>query len=279
VASAKFDTTDPAYRDLLSVVLQSGTAVVPFVGAGLSAYGHPEERLPLWGQLLERLVAEGLSLGLIPDSGDVEIDDALRRGRYIDAAERLLRMLGEPTFRRVVERELDDTGKPVPLGIVQLVAINWALIITTNLDRLIARAYMEKHKRPATVITGAETRRLAIAISETLASLDTTLAQIHGSIDVYESWRLTRAHYTQLLQDQAYMTALSNLFLRRVFFVGFGLQDDDFDFAFKTIASIYPDGFGTFYALVPSSRKGDPALLSLIKRGGWHDPLKSVRPL
>ena len=264
----KFDTADPAYQDLLSLVLRSGVAVVPFVGAGLSAYGEPEERLPLWEQLLERLVAEGRHLDLIPKSGDSKIDYALRRGNYIEATDRLLTVLGEPTFRRVIEHELDDTGKPVPPAISALVTIDWSLIITTNLDRLIARAYLDKRKRPLTAITGAETRRLAEAIAETLTSSETTLAQIHGSIDAYESWRLTRTHYTQLLQDPAYLTALNSLFMRRVFFVGFGLQDEDFDFVFKTITSIYPPGVGEFYALIPRSRQGDAGILSLTRRGG-----------
>lgn len=270
MSPARFDTSDPAYRDLLSVVLRSEAAVVPFVGAGLSVYGEPGERLPFGGKLLEQLVAEGMHLGLIPETGDSKIDDVLRRGRYIDAAEELLKALGEPTFRRVVERELDDTGKPVPPGIAELVAVNWALIVTTNLDRLISRAYLDRHKRPPTTITGTEARRLTGAISETLIALDTTLAQIHGVLDVFESWKLTRAHYTQLLQDPAYMTALENLFLKRVFFIGYGLQDDDFDFVLKTVASIYPAGMGTYYALVPHSRKQDPALLNLVRRGGFQ---------
>jgi hypothetical protein len=268
LSETRFDTTDPAYQDLLKLVVRSEAAVVPFVGAGLSSYGEPQERLPLWGQLLERLVEEGQQLGLIPESADRQIRYEMSREHYAEAIDRLLVELGEPTFRRVVERELDDTNKPVPPAVAELVKIAWPLIVTTNLDRLIARAYLDRHRRPITAITGNEARRLAVAVANNLASLTTALAQIHGSIDIYESWRLTRKHYTQLLRDPAYLDALGDLFLKKIFFVGFGLRDDDFDFLFKTAVSIYPEGGGDFFALIPRSRRADRTITSLIKRGG-----------
>lgn len=246
--------------------------MVPFVGAGLSVYGEPHDRLPLWGELLGRLVEEGRGLGLIPDTGDPEIGEALSHHRYIEATDGVLAVLGEPTFRRTVEHELDDQGKPIPPAVSELVAVGWSLIVTTNLDRLIARAYLERYRRPVMSITGAETRRLAEAVAGTSTAKDTVLAQIHGSIDIYESWCLTQAHYAQLLQNPGYLIALQSLFLRRVFFVGFGLKDADFDLLMDTITRIYPAGVGEFYVLIPRTRRQDPEFLALIKRGG-------VRPI
>jgi hypothetical protein len=263
-----FDVADPTYQDLLRRVLQTGARVVPFVGAGLSVYGDPQQRLPLWSELLERLVAEGKQLGLIPDDGDPRIDAALDDGRYIEAADRILDALGEPTFRRVVERELDDTGKPTPPAITELVAIGWSLIVTTNLDRLIARAYLEQHGRPIRTISNLDTHKLASALAGTLTAPETALAQIHGDIDIYPSWRLTPSHYEQLLRDPGYTEALKHLFLRQVFFVGFGLQDADFDFLLETIARIYPAGVGEFYALIERSRSDDPVIHHLIRSSG-----------
>lgn len=178
-----FDTSDPTYQELRKGVLESGAQVVPFVGAGLSAYGDSTQRLPLWRELLARLILEGQSLGLIPMGGDPAIDSALAAGRYIEATDRILDLLGEPTFRRVVQHELDDTGKPVPPAIAELVAVGWSLIVTTNLDRLIARAYLEQHGRPPDAFTSLDTHRLAAALAGTLVSSETLLAQIHGSVD------------------------------------------------------------------------------------------------
>jgi hypothetical protein len=263
-----FDTTDPAYRDLLARVLQTDARVVPFVGAGIGVYGDPQQRLPLWRELLQRLIDEGRDLGLIPEAGDPAIDRALRNGHYIEATDRILGALGEPTFKRVVERELDETDKPTPPAVAELVAVGWSLIVTTNLDRLIARAYLERHKRPINRINNLDTHKLATALAGTLVSSETALAQIHGDIDVYPSWRLTRSHYEQLLQDPGYVEALRHLFMRHVFFVGFGLQDDDFDFVLGTIAQIYPAGPGQFFALIARARKRDPLIQELIRRCG-----------
>src|ERR1035441_7078355 len=263
-----FDVEDRTYQDLLARVLESGAKVVPFVGAGLTAYGSPADRLPLWRGLLERLIEEGKRLSLIDATISARISRLLDAGSYISATDRILEALGEPTFRRVVERELDDKGKPTPPAVAELVAIGWSLIVTTNLDRLVARAYLERYGRPMRAVTSLDTRGLAAAIAGTLASSETTLAQIHGELDVYPSWRLTSSHYRQLLQDPGYTEALKHLFLRQLFFVGFGLQDDDFDFLLDTIASIYPAGFGEFYALIERSRMKDPALLALIQKIG-----------
>lgn len=265
-----FDVADPTYRDLLSQVLRSGGSVVPFVGAGLSLYGDRAERLPDWRELLECLVDEGRDLELIPKSAVREIDEDLRRHRYVDAMETLCSMLGEPTFRRVVEDALDDAGKPVPPAMAELVAVGWSLIVTTNLDRMIARAYLDRHGRPMPVITGHDTRRLAKAVVEGSAAPETKLAQIHGSVEVYESWLLTRTQYARLLADSGYVLALQALFLRNLFFIGFGLRDDDFDRILETITTVYPAGVGEFFALVPRTRRRSSAFRELVKRGGFR---------
>jgi tetratricopeptide (TPR) repeat protein len=273
-----FDTANPTYQELRARVLQAGARVVPFVGAGLSVYGGPEQRLPLWRELIERLMAEGHRLGLIADKVDAAIDMALGSGRYIEAMDRVLDALGEPTFKRVIERELDETDKPTPPAIAELVGVGWSLIVTTNLDRLITRAYLERYGRPMDAFTSLDTHRLAAALAGTLTSSETLLAQIHGAVDVYPSWRLTRSHYEQLLQEPGYVEALKQLFLRQVFFVGFGLQDDDLDLLLATVAEIYPAGVGEFYALIARSRKNDPVLQQLIRVNGLRPIFYDVDP-
>jgi hypothetical protein len=68
--------------------------------------------------------------------------------------DRLIGLLGQPNFKRIVERELDDTGRPVPPAVAELVAVGWSLIVTTNLDRLISRAYFERYGKPPLSFTG-----------------------------------------------------------------------------------------------------------------------------
>ena len=168
-------------------------------------------------KLLERLTAEGLETGLIPDDGDPVINSsALAAKQYIRATDLILDALGEPTFRRVIQRELDDRHLEVPPAIAQLVGIGWSLIVTTNLDRLIARAYLDHHGRPIRTITSLDTHALAAALADSATDAEPALAQIHGDIDVYPSWRLTQSHYEQLLRDPGYMEALKHLFLRKL---------------------------------------------------------------
>lgn len=258
-----FDTGDPTYRELLAKVLRAEAQVVPFAGAGLNVYGEPGDRLPLWRELLERLIEEGRHLGSIPAAGDPAIDALMRAGDYIGAAGAILAAVGEPAFKRVVERELGDAGRRTPPAAAALVSVDWPLIVTTNLDRMLARAYFERTGRPIDRVTNRDTHRLLAAIASPLATKETTLAQIHGDLDEYPSWRITRAQYDELLNDPGYLETLKTLFVRQVLFVGFGLQDDDFDFVLAALAKLFPAGAGTYYALVPRSRVGDPALVAL----------------
>jgi SIR2-like domain len=262
-----FDTSDATYQELVRYVTQSTSKVVPFVGAGLSVYGDPSQRLPLWRELLDRLVLECRRFGVIPDDGDPGIQSALDGARYIEATNLIFEALGEPNFRRAVERELDDTGKPVPPAVTELVAISWSLIVTTNLDRMIARAYRARYGHEIDQVTNLDLAKLRQAFGDALPSFRTALAYIHGALDSYPSWRLTSAHYEQLLQDPHYLEALRQLFARRIFFVGFGLADEDFEYVRRYVAEIYPARPCEFYALIERSRRKDPLIHDLVKTG------------
>jgi hypothetical protein len=263
-----FDPTDRTYRELLDRVLQTEGRVVPFIGAGLSVYGEDGERLPLWPELLDALVEEGRSLGLINSTDERAIAEAMRSKQYIEATDRILDALGEPVFRRTVETELDERSQPMPPAITELVGIDWPVIVTTNLDRLIATAYMERRERPISTVTNLDTRRVLDVFGGTVTSPETILIQIHGDLDTYPSWKLTTTHYERLLQDTGYVEAMKHLFLRQVFFVGFGLRDDDFDYLFDTIADIDSAGIGEIYALIGISRRECENVQRLIKVSG-----------
>lgn len=264
-----FNPADPNYQELLKSVLHAGSGsqmgVVPFVGAGLSVYGKADQRLPLWRELLEGLLADGQQRGLVAGAASAAIELEIESGDFVDAAQRLFESLGEPNFRRTVERELDDSNKPIPPSISKLVTIGWPLIVTTNLDRLIARAYYETHGRPVKIIYNLDTEKLGEAVGGSLVSDETALAKIHGDIDLYRSWRLTRAHYTEAMEDSAYVQAIKSLFLRQVLFVGFGLKDEDFDPLIATMAEIFPAGTGKYYALVARSRSQNPVVQRLMR--------------
>jgi hypothetical protein len=265
-----FDPTDRYYQEFLQRTLDSESQVIPFVGAGLSIYGDQGTPcLPSWKKLLEALVAEGRDLELI-EPNDTAIDELIDAGRLIEAAERATKELGEPVFKRVVQRELDEAGLPIPPGAEALVSISWPLIVTTNLDRMLANAYVDRHARPMRRLNGIDTGELIAAVGGTLRSRETILAQIHGDIDTYRSWCITESHYRGLLAMPGYLNALESLFIRRVFFVGFGLEDMDFDRVVQTIAEIYPEGGGEAYALIPRPQRGraSASIRRLLKLNG-----------
>ena len=92
----------------------------------------------------------------------------------------------------------------------------------------------------------------------------------HGDIDDIESIILTREDYAKLYQDTSNIAqTLKTLFLTRtVIFVGFGLNDPDFDYIRDHITNTYGCKQIVHYAIMPDMEEGqkdtDPAVASLI---------------
>ncbi|HLL55112.1 MAG TPA: hypothetical protein VK447_16270, partial [Myxococcaceae bacterium] len=83
--------------------------LVVFVGAGVSAGAG----LPSWRGLVETLVERARARGAPPEHLS-EVQGLLGRGQLIDALSAVKDLLGGSEYGAVVERELDDRGRPVP---------------------------------------------------------------------------------------------------------------------------------------------------------------------
>jgi hypothetical protein len=62
-------------------------------------------------------------LGLVLEGGDPATEGAREASRYIEGMDRVLGALGEPTFKRVVERELAESNRETPPAIAELVGL------------------------------------------------------------------------------------------------------------------------------------------------------------
>jgi hypothetical protein len=185
-----FDRTQKSFQELARRIKRDERGVVPFVGAGLSAFGDPEHRLPLWRDYLRELLREAHTLGLAV-SGGVEstlIEEMIEGGQHIPALDHLVQILGERHFRRVTTMLFDTTGKDIPLPILELVCISWRLIVTTNLDRFLERALVERQTLVPVVITHQEIAELSRSIMGLDNKDHPTLAKLHGTIERSQTW-------------------------------------------------------------------------------------------
>ncbi len=264
-----FDCSQKSFIDLKKEIHKDPKLVVPFIGAGLSVYGLQDERLPLWKGLIEVTLGQGVANGVLDECFIRDMEALWENGQSTKAIDLIIEKIGLPTFRRIIESCLDIEGKTIPPAISQLVTIAWSLMVTTNLDRFIERAWHLKHNIELEVVTQKERSRLARIVVGADTSGACILAKIHGTIERFETWVLDERHYSNLIdRDQAYINTLRSLFLKNIFFIGYGLRDRDFDILLDQIKTIYPEGVGTYFALIDSRYRGADHVNMLIRNHG-----------
>lgn len=265
MAKTTFDSSDSNFQKLLKSVMKDSSSVVPFIGAGMSAYGIDGGRLPTWPELLKGL----LEYALLHDCLDSEqgnlITKDIENGDLIPSTGKLLKLMGPPHFMRYIRGRLDASDSILSPGMLNLVSIAWSIIVTTNLDNVIELSFDRIHGRTVPVITNRQEAELSETIARGPYQDSVVLAKIHGSIDDYSSWVLAPEHYNRLMTNDAYIETLRQLFTRQLFFIGYGLRDDDFDIVQDYLSHIYPEGLGEFYALIPDFLRGSSGIRNLIR--------------
>lgn len=133
--------------------LQSSLAVIPFVGAGLSAcLGYPQ-----WGEFL-RIHAEKLS-----GEQREKVEGLLAKKEYQAAAAMLEEYYDKEDFQFAIAESFgDDRLKEANFeGVLYslLPLLTTGVVITTNLDRVLEHAFEAAGRRFEIVINGRKPRR------------------------------------------------------------------------------------------------------------------------
>jgi serine/threonine protein kinase len=219
---AAFDTSQSAYQDLRYILKERTQPVTAWVGAGLSR----EAGLPSWGQLRDALCAElEKKLTSVPDtSAQAKLDIARRTDDFWLAFDLLRVSLGRATYRDAVRAYLRDLDQAlVPQSYKYLWRLGVKGILTLNLDRLAARAYSESgNRRPLTTFTGLRAGQYV----HLLKAQQRFLVNVHGVIDEYESWVLTKPDLTDLLATRGYRAFIETVLnAHTVVFIGMSVDD------------------------------------------------------
>lgn len=180
--------------------------LVVFMGAGVSR----EAGLPDWLGLLQRLAEKA---GM-----DESERRAIQRLNVLDQA-------------RIVERRLEAHGTPLGKAVAELVdvphhSLTHALLadlpvresVTLNYDKLFEAA------------STAAGHRLAVLPYEPATGASRWLLKMHGCVDYWEDIVLRREDYLRYAERRVALSGIvqSLLITRRMLFVGFSLNDDNF---------------------------------------------------
>jgi hypothetical protein len=226
-----------------------------FVGSGLSAKVARTngKKLPLWGSFLNELLDYAKSKNAIFWNGPEEIEDTIKKGNYLLAAQELQECISLGEFSEFLNSIFRDR-KVIPTTTHKNVfKIPFRAILTTNYDSLLEGAYALTHEGQVPVKFTQEDLK---TISSPLRNEDFFLFKIHGDIDRPESIILGSRSYNQILfRTPEYLHFLETLFTTHtVLFVGFSGNDIDMDFVIDRLSTIYSRTLNKHYILLPNNK-------------------------
>jgi hypothetical protein len=202
----------------LRKAIKNGECVL-FVGAGLS------EGLPNWEELVRPLADE---LGISMDK-DLRIIASYYENEF-----------GRP---RLEEKVISQLKRDVPITKTHnlLASLPLKAIVTTNYDHLLERALSKK--KIARII---HDREAPLAGADQLP-----LIKMHGDFDDPSSMIITKKDYDEYPKNhRALITYLLGLLISCNFlFVGFGLEDPNFDNIYVQIRSLFGNSKRKSYAI------------------------------
>ena len=258
---------EPAFlSDLKNLVLKNPSSIIPFVGAGFTRFGASKKnRLPLWQELVESLIDFASDIKE-DEVWEKSVTEAINSSNYASALSLIHSHIGPVHFRHFVSQQLSQQ-KEISPAILEFILIEWSLIVTTNLDDYIEQAYEQEQGYSPKVVTNRQREKLTKAFSQGSDENHPILAKIHGSLDDYASWCLTKHDYQKLITDVQFMDILKTLFMKKILFIGFGLKDDDFDLIQDYLETIYSNEREQSFAILPDTQKDSKKILKLIDGG------------
>jgi len=223
-----------------------------FVGSGISSIsGLPSWKM-LLGELIDRLDGQpGLEPGIISDA-KLLLED---KSKWLTLAQLLKRELGQVYTDYITERFTDNKIKPNKVH-EAFVELDWKVIVTTNYDRLIERAFAKKFGDEGDIPVFTFSSAPKIASNYRRGSK--FILKAHGDArEAPESIVLTETDYRHLVHREiGYQTILQAIFTTNSFlFIGFSLTDPDLHLLLSFLHSAFHGDTPIHYALMPENER------------------------
>jgi NAD-dependent SIR2 family protein deacetylase len=209
--------------DILDSIVKNINSIVPFVGAGLSAFAYPD-----WREFLKD-VFEKLNR---PGERDY-FNKMLREYRYEEAASFLENERGRADFNEDIRKifaidKLDEISTKSRLhkeALYLLPLLFKGLVLTTNFDQVLERIY-EDNKTPFIEKGHPEYTEMLNRALRT--ENQTTLFKFHGDTSEVSSLVLTKEKYDKLYKpDSELVKELKKCFKQKIIlFLGCSLNKD-----------------------------------------------------
>ena len=229
----------------------AGTAGL-FVGAGASAGSG----LPTWKGMLAELIdlldsQPGTSADLTADAKVLLATPA----KWLILAQLLKSELGKAFDNYIIQRFADPASKPNKIH-ENIVDSKWQVLVTTNYDRLIEKAFAQKlgARGDIPVFTYQDAPRVASCFRRG----EQFVLKAHGDArEAPDYIILTESDYRKLVHAQiGYQTILQAIFTTTSFlFLGCSLSDPDLRLLLSFLHSAFHGDTPRHYALIPSDQR------------------------
>ena len=239
--------------------------LVPFVGAGVSRHAKlprppvsGRNTFPTWTELLAELENMAVVQHCITLEQKDEIDDIIKQGKYLMAAE----ILKTVTIRDQVDTLLHTIFAPEgaePGRIHDLLfALQPALILTTNYDELLELAYSRLHRRPPNVKTFKDASEVVKFLKAHERWVHHPLIfKIHGSVTTPSEAVFAESDYRNLrYREHGYHAVLSAIFVTRVvLMLGFSFSDPEISILTESLRESLGKRSSPDYIVLPKGQK------------------------
>ena len=223
---------------------------VLFVGAGISARVRVKDgkNLPLWKELLERMIDWSVKHRIHLQADPVELRSVLKKGRLLVVAEELQQCIAGQLGQCLAEILHSGTAKPSDAHRA-ICKTNWVSVLTSNYDALIEGAYALESSG---ILPPAHSHHSVNQAINCLRNSTHFVFKVHGDLNSPESIILGNRDYSRLLYlNPAYRSFLETVFSTyTVLFVGFGNNDPDLNAVVDRLSTVYERSISQHYILV-----------------------------
>lgn len=215
-----FDEKQASFLNLKRVLAEGTAPVYLWIGAGLSI----EAGLPSWVKLRDSLIERGrryLDLQQeLPDkdSRSMKLDLAKCEKDMWKSFDYICEAIGNNEYQSGIVSEFQKAKTcKIPSMYLDLLKLNVKGVVTTNIDRLVTRAYsaVGLDCNCLREFQGTECGDFA----DTLSSHDFFILNLHGQYERRSSWVMCKKDLEKLRKDASYQNLMRSLFFSMNWFV------------------------------------------------------------
>jgi hypothetical protein len=245
--------------------------LVPFIGAGVSrqaTFKGSKNHLPTWIELIQELLQLARLGDFISEPDDTEIDKLLAQGKYLMVAEFLRSALPQAEFELYVRKRFDTLNMEVGMIHHALFKLRCPLIITTNYDLLLEKAYAQKFAEYPRVSSYPHIDHVAYVLKfHATEEEKPILFHLHGTSADPANIVFGEMDYRTLYRDARYRLVLTTTFLTKVvLMLGFSFTDPDLTELIGSLRHLLR-GASPDYIFLPHSEKSRIEKLALRRYG------------